>query len=429
MAVTIRASEDGLAKVDEARKKRGWTAKALAWCEAAKVSQATLKRFRERHRIQREAFITICAALDIEDWEEIAEFSSQADINSAQDNSDTTRRPEEERAAKDPKYNFDNSNIGSAICDSNIYGDHIGTQYNTYNQQADSLEFNVFKDIQPGSNLTTGDITVNLNDDPIKRAAQAQNLLATEIITNISNLDARLGFVETSLAPDLVKEHLQITRDKVAPSFNSQANLGYDRLMFQQAVPALRQALNSRPLKLEAGSTMIPILIDGDIDPQPVQAFYARLTDVQDVAESLLNTLSEAASSKRLTKPEIAKYYQDRLDLDIQRLQNRSMLTHLSGLITLNHLDSDPAFLKMQLANLQYLEPKDVFDREIIMQSLTERSLEAEQLLIRRAKLLGDGEELLAQALQAYEEINEMLNIKSTDTWGQVVGKQFLSGS
>ena len=247
--------------------------------------------------------------------------------------------------------------------------------------------------------------------------------MATEIVTNIGNLDARLGFVTTSLSPDFVREHLQAIRNKVAPTFNQQANLGYDRLMFQQAVPALRQALNSRPLRLNAGSAMIRVLIDGEIDPRPVQAFYDRLTDVQDVAESLLNTLAEAASSKQLNEPETAKYYKNRLDLDVQRLQNRSMITHLSGLITLSHLDSDPAFLKMQFASLQYLEPKEIVDNNVLMKKLTEYSLEAEQLLIRRAELLEDGERLLAQALHAYEEINEMLEIKPTDTWGQVVGK------
>ncbi|MEL6816284.1 MAG: hypothetical protein AAFP03_15960, partial [Cyanobacteria bacterium J06598_3] len=49
-----------------------WSALAVAWCEKANVSVSTLKRFRERRAIQKEAFISICRAVGIEDWELIA---------------------------------------------------------------------------------------------------------------------------------------------------------------------------------------------------------------------------------------------------------------------------------------------------------------------------------------------------------------------
>ncbi len=47
MAITLKATKEGLAKVDLARRKRGWNANAVAWVDAARTSQATLRRFRQ----------------------------------------------------------------------------------------------------------------------------------------------------------------------------------------------------------------------------------------------------------------------------------------------------------------------------------------------------------------------------------------------
>ena len=70
MAVTLRASVEGLAMVDLARRKKGWTATAYQWCRKAQVSVATLKRFRRRIPIQQELFISICQAVEV-NWEEV----------------------------------------------------------------------------------------------------------------------------------------------------------------------------------------------------------------------------------------------------------------------------------------------------------------------------------------------------------------------
>lgn len=71
MAITLRTNKQGLAIVDEARGRKNWSALALAWCEKANVSVSTLKRFRERKAIQKEAFVSICRAVGIDDWEMI----------------------------------------------------------------------------------------------------------------------------------------------------------------------------------------------------------------------------------------------------------------------------------------------------------------------------------------------------------------------
>ena len=73
MAGLIRASEEGLKIIDMVRRNLGWNKTEDTWCLAALVSTATLKRFWARIGIRRENFINICKAVEIENWEYIAE--------------------------------------------------------------------------------------------------------------------------------------------------------------------------------------------------------------------------------------------------------------------------------------------------------------------------------------------------------------------
>ncbi|MDE5090672.1 MAG: ATP-binding protein, partial [Trichodesmium sp. St18_bin3_1_1] len=72
MAVSLRASREGLQKVDAARKKKGWTKAEDAWWGLAPTSKATLKRFWRSIPIEREAFIAICENVGV-NWEEIVD--------------------------------------------------------------------------------------------------------------------------------------------------------------------------------------------------------------------------------------------------------------------------------------------------------------------------------------------------------------------
>ncbi|NCJ07582.1 hypothetical protein GS597_13905 [Synechococcales cyanobacterium C] len=78
MADSLRASEQGLKIVDEARRKRGWNKTAASWCNAAATAEATLKRFWRGLPILRDTFIEICAAVGVTDWEAIA--ASELDL-------------------------------------------------------------------------------------------------------------------------------------------------------------------------------------------------------------------------------------------------------------------------------------------------------------------------------------------------------------
>lgn len=74
MANTLKASSQGLAIVDRARRRKGWTkTRTPAWWNDAYTTQATLKRFWRGIAIQRDNFIAICRAVGIEDWEAIIE--------------------------------------------------------------------------------------------------------------------------------------------------------------------------------------------------------------------------------------------------------------------------------------------------------------------------------------------------------------------
>ncbi|CBN57708.1 MULTISPECIES: tetratricopeptide repeat protein [Kamptonema] len=75
MIDSLKASEQGLKIVDEARRRKRWQKIASIWVENAKTSEATLKRFWARKSpIDRYAFIEICKAVGV-NWEQVAELT------------------------------------------------------------------------------------------------------------------------------------------------------------------------------------------------------------------------------------------------------------------------------------------------------------------------------------------------------------------
>jgi tetratricopeptide (TPR) repeat protein len=81
MVDSLRASEDGLKIVDQARRKKRWQKNSLTWVQAAGTSEATLKRFWARKSfIERFAFIGICEAVGVS-WKEVAEPSEIQETN------------------------------------------------------------------------------------------------------------------------------------------------------------------------------------------------------------------------------------------------------------------------------------------------------------------------------------------------------------
>lgn len=73
MAIALKASKKGLAIIDLARNKKGWTKIAVPWHENAKVGQAALRKFWRRLPIRQDNFVNICQAVGVDNWEEIVE--------------------------------------------------------------------------------------------------------------------------------------------------------------------------------------------------------------------------------------------------------------------------------------------------------------------------------------------------------------------
>ncbi|MEM7064464.1 MAG: ATP-binding protein [Cyanobacteria bacterium P01_B01_bin.77] len=75
MGQSVGASEQGLAIANQARQRLGWTKTSTArWWQDAHTSRATLRRFWRGERIQQDAFIAICQAVGLNNWQEIAEL-------------------------------------------------------------------------------------------------------------------------------------------------------------------------------------------------------------------------------------------------------------------------------------------------------------------------------------------------------------------
>lgn len=82
MANSLRATAQGLAIVNQARQRRGWTKTSTArWWQDAHTSRATLRRFWQGERIQQEIFIALCHAVGITQWETIADPCTPPDAD------------------------------------------------------------------------------------------------------------------------------------------------------------------------------------------------------------------------------------------------------------------------------------------------------------------------------------------------------------
>lgn len=85
MAVTLRASKQGLEIVDRERRKKGWTKQYYAWSQPEKtdviISIASFKRFWSRTPIERDTFVLICQRVGVNDWEEIVDNTPTQSIS------------------------------------------------------------------------------------------------------------------------------------------------------------------------------------------------------------------------------------------------------------------------------------------------------------------------------------------------------------
>jgi hypothetical protein len=76
MAAILRASVEGLAIADKARRMKDWSKTDRAWADLAHTSPSTLRRFWAGIGIQAAAFRYICTSVGIEDWRSIVAFEA-----------------------------------------------------------------------------------------------------------------------------------------------------------------------------------------------------------------------------------------------------------------------------------------------------------------------------------------------------------------
>lgn len=75
MGNTVKASPEGLERVDRARIRKKWRKQEKAWADLAQTSVSTLKRFLGGEAIQADIFENLCKAVGIDDWESIADLT------------------------------------------------------------------------------------------------------------------------------------------------------------------------------------------------------------------------------------------------------------------------------------------------------------------------------------------------------------------
>lgn len=83
MAASLKASNNGLKMVDEARCKKGWSKTEQAWYGLAYTSKSTLRRFWAGLPIRSETFQEICKTVGIKDWKEILEKDDEGKVTSS----------------------------------------------------------------------------------------------------------------------------------------------------------------------------------------------------------------------------------------------------------------------------------------------------------------------------------------------------------
>ncbi len=71
---SVRLSTEGKYIVNRARIDKGWNKLQEDWYTKALTSEATLKRFWRGTPISRDIFIEMCKALDLKEWEELADW-------------------------------------------------------------------------------------------------------------------------------------------------------------------------------------------------------------------------------------------------------------------------------------------------------------------------------------------------------------------
>ena len=134
MGATAKASPQGLEKVKQATKKRGWHKTSPAFLDAARVSAATLKRFWRGIAIGIESFQSICQAVNV-DFDQVVELDESAEVVRS-----PLRREATSSVATAKNLTSDlHLNVPSIICEAADPDSRDRLRQSLYNQLLDSV--------------------------------------------------------------------------------------------------------------------------------------------------------------------------------------------------------------------------------------------------------------------------------------------------
>ncbi len=263
----------------------------------------------------------------------------------------------------------------------------------------------------------------------IDRIERAKNLLASEVLSDISSLDERLQYIDLTLERDGFDQRFDRANEKIAPTFSAELSRRYNRSRTEQAAGTLRQMLNSSPLRTQAGRSELENLRLSGVSAESYQPFYDQLAEVERVTEQFLNALTSFPSTTEAPSDLEEKLRQRRLRVEAKNLALESRHAYGLGLELLIAITKPPHAVPLPesaqgtLHNLHHLKPRALPGSEVEVQAILARILEQRQdLLVEKAAVVKAAREQLDTKFAELEETGR-IQIASTDTWQQVVGK------
>ncbi len=229
-----------------------------------------------------------------------------------------------------------------------------------------------------------------------ERVRLTRSAIAADTLTNLSNLDAQLLFVEQTLA--------------LAPSATASGD--QRQRIGDSQIADLRAALAGRPLRDDQGAAYAQTLISSGADATDVEAFYQNIGFTRDATESLLTSMADLVRLGQADQARVASAQQV-LALDARRLTTFAAISHLSGLKVLARSGVSPAQAQQQLRDFLKLEPRTL---------PSEAELDA-QLLTHTSELATLTQERLALASQSLEALADEQRVDPEAPAAEVAAK------
>lgn len=270
------------------------------------------------------------------------------------------------------------------------------------------------------TNTGPGSITINQGDPPAVRQQkleQAKRLIISDVLDNVSSLDARLRY--TSVVLDPVADPLRVARQTVAP-LGGTPLANYQQLIATQQIASLQASWNSQPLRATVDAPLVQVLLDSNQDPEPVRFFYRQITAVQDASDSLIVALTDA--EKHAGDPANRQYWLDTINLAHATFTNRTSMAYAAALDLIAVFDAGtPA--NSRLAQLQQLVPRQAVTHAEAIQLLSQAAAEIQVLSQRRAGLSATAVALRSADVATYVAINSEIVVKPDDPADTVAKK------